>query len=68
MTDNYNQSMKEILPGYGIQVVEIARKELNGQPVSASRVREAVKSGCLQEIREMIPESTYSYLVEHSVK
>lgn len=68
VTDSYNQSMKEILPGYGIQVVEIARKELNGQPVSASRVREAVKSGCLQEIREMIPESTYSYLVEHSVK
>lgn len=62
VTGRYNEMMKEILPGYKIQVVEILRKELDGQPVSASKVREAVREGRLSDIRDMVPECTYAYL------
>lgn len=65
VTDSYNRIMQEVLPGYGIQVVEIPRKEFGSQPISASRVREAVKAGCLQDIRDMVPGSTDLHLMEY---
>lgn len=64
VTDCYNDTMKELLPEYDIEVVEILRKETQGQPISASRVREAVKEGRFSDIRDMVPESTYRYLLE----
>ncbi|MDO4330058.1 MAG: [citrate (pro-3S)-lyase] ligase [Lachnospiraceae bacterium] len=64
VTDCYNDTMKELLPEYGIEVVEILRKETEGQPISASRVREAVKEGRFSDIQDMVPESTYRYLLE----
>lgn len=65
VTDCYNETMKSLLPGYGIQVAEILRKEAMGQPISASRVREAVKAGRLSDIRDMVPESTYRLLSKY---
>ncbi|MDO5349286.1 MAG: [citrate (pro-3S)-lyase] ligase [Lachnospiraceae bacterium] len=64
VTDCYNDTMKELLPEYDIEVVEILRKETEGQPISASRVREAVKEGRFSDIQDMVPESTYRYLLE----
>lgn len=64
VTDCYNDTMKELLPEYNIEVVEILRKETEGQPISASRVREAVKEGRFSDIQDMVPESTYRYLLE----
>ncbi len=37
-TKQYNESMKKQLPGYGIEVEEIKRKEFHGKPISASLV------------------------------
>lgn len=63
VTSHYNRLMKEILVPGGITVREIARLERHGGAVSASRVRELVRGGRLDEVRELVPESTYDYLV-----
>ncbi len=62
VTDVYNETMKQVLPGYGISVTEIPRKEQAGQAISASRVRAAVKAGEAEKIKELVPESTWEYI------
>ena len=67
VTSVYNKQMKELLPAYGIEVVEIPRLENSGGAVSASRVRRMLKEGNLDEIRELVPPTTYEYLVKTEV-
>lgn len=62
VTSSYNRQMQEYLPDYGIEVVEIQRREQNGIAISASRVRELLRQGRLSEIRPLVPNSTYQYL------
>jgi len=59
VTRAYNEQMKRILPGYGIDVVELPRIEVDNQPVSASRVRELLQRGQMDAIRPLVPESTF---------
>lgn len=62
VTKQYNDTMKELLPNYGIQFEEIPRKESEGQAISASMVRKLLKDGEYDKIRKLVPESTYQYL------
>ena len=64
VTKQYNETMKSILPQFGIEVNEIPRKDIGGIVISASLVRKSYKEGCLKKVRSMIPESTYQYLVK----
>lgn len=64
VTRQYNTKIKEILPMYGIEVCEIKRKELLGKVISASEVRKLLKEGRLEEIRQMVPPSTYNLIKE----
>lgn len=64
VTRSYNDNMKEILPRYGIQVDEIPRKQEQGNVISASRVRKALKTGDFGSIRHLVPETTLNYLME----
>ena len=59
-------TMKEVLPGLGIEVTEIQRKEQEGTAISASRVRQAVKEGKAEEIRGLVPESTWEHISKKS--
>ena len=54
--------MKRILPEYGIEVVEIPRKQLDGLEISASRVRACLKEGDFDAIGQMVPPSTLRFL------
>lgn len=63
VTRQYNETMRRILPEYGIEFVEIPRIELDSKPISASRVRELAKSGNFSELRELVPQTTLDYLV-----
>ncbi len=63
VTAAYNQTMKEILPGYGMEVVELPRMCLNGMAVSASEVRRQLEMGNMRAVKEMVPETTYDFLV-----
>jgi len=62
VTATYNHQMKSFLPTMGIEVVEIPRYELGGQPVSASKVRALLKEGKLDEIKPLVPPATFAYL------
>ncbi len=62
VTSAYNREMKRVLGEYGIEVVEIQRKKLDGLEISASRVRECLKAGDYEAIGKMVPPSTLRFL------
>lgn len=65
VTRKYNETMKSILPEYGIEVVEIPRVKVHGgQTISASAVRMALQEGDRELVESMLPESTIEYLRE----
>ncbi len=61
LTARYNFLMKEMLPAYGVKVVEIPRLSDAEGPVSASRVRAALDAGRFP--KAMAPASTWPYLL-----
>lgn len=62
VTNEYNQAMKRILPGRGINVVEIPRKENESGVISASRVRKCLDENNLAELAKLVPRSTMNIL------
>ncbi len=63
VTAIYNQTMLERLPPLGIAVEELPRMEKEGAPVSASRVRALLAQGEMEQVRRLVPATTYAYLV-----
>ena len=62
VTGLYNQVMiSEAKAGGGPSVTVIPRLEQEGHTVSASLVRSLIHDGCLEEIRSLVPETTYRY-------
>ena len=63
VTGIYNRIMSSQLPEHGIKCVIIPRKkETDGiNVISASNVRQAIKEGRLEDIRGLVPESTYRF-------
>jgi [citrate (pro-3S)-lyase] ligase len=64
VTRAYNRQMEAILPQYGVGFVEIPRKETDAGVISASRVRELLKTRDFEEIAKLVPPATLSYLKE----
>ena len=65
VTAQYNAAMAALLPRHGVQVREIPRLEVDGQPVSASRVRRLLKEkGLCPEVLSLVPPTTAAYLQE----
>ena len=63
MTRAYNQALQEVLPSYGVKVVEIPRLAEGSEPISASRVRELLRQGAgWEQVAPLVPESTLRYL------
>jgi [citrate (pro-3S)-lyase] ligase len=60
--------MKELLPRYGIEFRVITRKEDKTGVISASRVRKCLADNNFDELRGIVPESTYRYLVNNYKK
>ena len=63
VTGAYNCAMKQVLGKYGIEVVEIPRRQLDGVEISASSVRERMKAGDYDAIRRMVPQTTMDFLL-----
>ena len=61
VTRIYNETMLRELPAAGIELVVVPRREIGGEPVSASRVRQMIHDGRLDEIRPLVPQSTFDY-------
>ncbi|MDR1713505.1 MAG: hypothetical protein LBR39_05075 [Coriobacteriales bacterium] len=62
VTLQYNQTMEKILPKYGIDFEVIARKESDGEPISASMVRALIKTQSWDKIDKLVPKTTLKYL------
>lgn len=58
----YNRQMQALLPGLGVEVVEVPRLEKDGVAVSASRIRKLLDEGRLDEIAKLAPPTTYAFL------
>lgn len=65
ITYQYNESMKQLLPAYGIRLVEIPRLSSEDIVVSASLVRKYLHEGKTDLCRELVPEETYQYLMSN---
>lgn len=63
LTAQYNALMKELLPARGIAVVEMQRKADDAGPVSASRVRQALRDGRLADALPLVPPTDTPYLL-----
>lgn len=63
VTAHYNFMMKSFLGERGIEVIEVPRLEENNVPVSASVVRKLMAEGTYDEIKKIVPETTYEYLI-----
>jgi len=62
VTAAYNRAMKDILPTYGIELEEIHRLEQGGRAVSASTVRDLIRQERMDEVKKIVPETTWRYL------
>lgn len=66
ITAQYNARMKALLPEYGVDVIEIARAEAAGAPISASRVRELIRQADFGALAPLLPPSTMRIIREKS--
>lgn len=61
VTGIYNEILSTALPETGVACHIIPRKEADGKAISASTVRSCIHDGRLEEIRGLVPETTYRY-------
>jgi [citrate (pro-3S)-lyase] ligase len=62
VTAAYNRQMAQVLPRYGIEVVELPRLEADGVPISASRVRRSIDEGDWPAVEALLPPAVYAAL------
>ncbi len=64
VTARYNAQMKESLPAYGVELIEVPRKQMQEQPVSASRVRKLIEAGRTEELTALLPEQVIQLIMQ----
>ncbi|MDP4127875.1 MAG: [citrate (pro-3S)-lyase] ligase, partial [Bacillota bacterium] len=66
VTKVYNEALKNVLPGYGVEVHEVPRKVFENIAISASRVRVLLKEGDAQsqlhQLDGLLPQVTLEFL------
>jgi len=62
LTGGYNAAMQRILPAHGIELAIIERKQVQGDVISASKVRELVGRNDFASLSEYVPPTTLAYL------
>jgi nucleoside-diphosphate-sugar epimerase/coenzyme F420-reducing hydrogenase beta subunit len=62
VTNQYNATMRRLLPRHGIAFEVIPRKETNGSAISASRVRALLQEKDFAAIEKLVPATTLAYL------
>ncbi|WP_022770311.1 adenylyltransferase/cytidyltransferase family protein [Butyrivibrio sp. NC2007] len=67
ITRQYNETMKRIFKGYGIELVEIPRLQIDKKIVSATEVRKNIKNGDMGSISEFVTPKTHEYILSHEV-
>lgn len=67
MTAAYNETLLAVLPPRGIALRVVPRKTLDGEPVSASRVRALWRAGDVSGVAPLVPPATLDYIRDHSL-
>lgn len=63
VTKEYNNTMKKILPQFGVEVVEFPRKiNKDKKAISATDVRDFIAEKKHDRLKDLVPESTIQYL------
>lgn len=62
VTDAYNRQLLAFLPAHGVEVTVVPRKELDGAPISASRVRALLEERDWDGLARLVPPTTLTYL------
>ena len=63
VTRQYNEVMKDMLPGYGVELVEIPRVTLDdGEPINATKVRKLILESDLKSCEKYLTMQTYLYI------
>lgn len=63
VTRAYNEAMKAILPRHNLEIIQMPRISAGEQIISASLVRELIRQDALEDVRALVPDSTYQYLI-----
>lgn len=63
VTQNYNEALIKVLPSYDVKVKLINRLSTQGtRAISASEVRKLIRSDGWDEIKKLVPTTTYNFL------
>lgn len=62
VTNGYNEQMKKMLPEFGISLVEIERTDVDGEIISATKVRKACENKDIETLRAMLPATTFDFV------
>lgn len=68
ITNKYNEAMLKILPMNEIEVKLIERLLSIDLVISASQVRDLLKEGKIEKLRQLVPKVTYNYLMSNEAK
>ena len=68
VTNIYNQTMLKKLPVNNIECIVVPRKKYSDNVISASTVRQIIKSGDLEDLKNLVPETTYNYFLSNEAK
>ena len=65
----YNETMAKIfaLGNGSLSLVEIPRKVFGHDVISASRVRKLIADGQVEKIKDLVPQTTYDYIIENNL-
>jgi [citrate (pro-3S)-lyase] ligase len=62
VTSIYNDVLKEVMPEYGVELVEIKRKKYKRKLISASQVRKLIVKNKWEKIKSIVPDTTFNFL------
>lgn len=61
VTKVYNDTMKKLLPKFGVEVKEIPRLCIDKEEISASKVRKLLTNARILDTKKLVPEITYNF-------
>ncbi|MGL5544247.1 MAG: [citrate (pro-3S)-lyase] ligase [Cetobacterium sp.] len=68
VTQKYNETMIDTFRKFNLNVSIIPRKEMGEIAISASRVRELLKANKIEELKFLVPQTTFDYLISEKGK
>jgi [citrate (pro-3S)-lyase] ligase len=62
VTSAYNETLQEVLSQHGIELHLVERKKQGNYEISASTVRNLIKEDNYEELKNILPDTTYEFL------